>query len=315
MLIGHQAERAAFTAAWTSGRMPHAWLLTGPEGVGKASFADTAATMLLAGAQDFDVDALHPAARLIAAGSHPDLKRLVRLPRDGDGRLAAAIAVDQVRALQPLFQMTPGLGGWRVVIVDPIDALNPSAANALLKNLEEPPARTVFLCISHAPGRLLPTLRSRCRKLRFSALSDADTGRVLAAAGVADAERATLVRLAGGAPGRALRFAGLAIGGLQDTLDGLARATPAHARAHGRELARALASKTAQPRYEAFLDLAPRYLVRAAGRRRGAALAATLALWEEARDLAAEAGPRALDPAAVVVELARLVAATPPEHP
>lgn len=309
MLIGHTAARAAFEAAWAGGRPHHAWLLAGPRGVGKASFAAAAARMVLADAASFDVPGDAPAARLLAAGSHPDHRVLARLPRDGDGRLAAAIVIDQVRLLQAIFQMTPGLGGWRVVTIDSIDDLNPAAANALLKSLEEPPERTLFLAVSHAPARLLPTLRSRCRKLRFGPLSDDDTREVLTANGVAPAELAELAAFAEGAPGRALGYAGLGLAGLIETLESLPGAPPVKARARALTLSRELAGKSVQPRYEAFLDLVPRHLARAAtASLTGAALEVALAAWEEARDLAADAGAGTLDPAAVVLALAGLVA-------
>lgn len=312
MLIGHDAARAAFLEAWTSGRTHHAWLLAGPEGVGKRTFADRAALTVLAGAATLGVEDDHPAARLVAAGSHPDLKLIARERLD-DGRLRKEIVVEQIRALAPVLQMTPGLGGWRVVVVDPVDALNPAASNALLKNLEEPPRRTLFLLVSHAPGRLLPTIRSRCRALRFGPLDDADTRAVLVAGGVAEVELAALADLAEGAPGRALRWAGLGVAGLQAELDALPGATPAEARGRAAALARSLSGKATQARYEAFLELAPRTLARLATTRAGARLAATLALWEEARDLAADAVPLALDPAMVTAELARAVAAAGPE--
>ncbi len=309
MLIGHTAPQAALLDGWRIDRLHHAWLLAGPEGIGKRAFADHAACMILANASDFHPAVHTPAAALIAAGSHPDLKTLDREARD-DGRLKAEITIDQVRALAPMFQSTAGMGGWRVVIVDPIDALNRAAANALLKSLEEPPARTLFLLVSHSPGRLLPTIRSRARQLLFRPLSTADTRAVIAAHApdLADDELDALANLAEGAPGRALRYAGQGADKLAAELDALAQATPAQARSRALALGRALAGKAAQPRYEAFLDLAPRRLAAAARAARGPRLARAIALWEEARDLAASAPGLSLDPAAVVAELAGLVA-------
>ena len=224
--------------------------------------------------------------------------------------MKAEITIDQVRALSGLFQSTAGMGRWRVVIVDPVDALNRAAANALLKSLEEPPARTVFLLVSHAPGRLLPTIRSRARALRFAPLADAAARSVIAAQlpDAPDQEIDALVKLAEGAPGRALHYAGLGADKLAAELDALAAAAPAQARARGLALGRALSGKAAQPRYEAFLDLAPRRLAQAARRASGTRLARAVALWEEARGLAASAPGLSLDPAAVVAELAGLVA-------
>lgn len=175
MILGHDEQTAAFLDAARSGRMHHAWLLAGPQGIGKAGFAQAAARWLLASAAGpavphnrLDVSGDHPIASLLDAGSHPDFKVLQRLPKAGSEELARSITVDQVRGLQPLFATTPSLSPRRVVLIDAIDDLERGAANALLKNLEEPPAGTVFLLVSHAPGRLLPTIRSRCRTLPSS---------------------------------------------------------------------------------------------------------------------------------------------------
>lgn len=308
-LIGHLPQQAAFHAAFASGRLHHAWLLAGPEGVGKRAFADATALTVLSDAERFGGGEGSPAAHLIAAGSHPDLKLLEREARD-DGRLKAEVLIDQVRALAALTQGTSGMGGWRVVIADPVDALNRAASNALLKSLEEPPARTLFLLVSHAPGRLLPTIRSRCRRLRFDPLGEADTRAVIAARArdATEAEHDALTALADGAPGRALRYAGLGADKLASELDALAAATPAQARPLGQALGRALAGKAAQPRYEAFLDLAPRRLAAAARRTRGDGLARVLDRYAEARALAESAVGLSLDPAQVTTELARLVA-------
>lgn len=319
MLVGHLEQQRTFLDAWTSGRTHHAWLLAGPTGIGKGSFAQAAAAYVLASASGpaegiagdrLAVSPEHRTAHLIAAGSHLDLRVLAREERDSGG-LAANISVDQVRSLQPVFRSTPGLSPWRVIIVDAIDDMNRAAANAFLKNLEEPPANTLFLLVSHAPGRLLPTIRSRCRILRFQPLADDEVRRVLGdrLPAADDAELDTLVGLAGGSPGRALRFAGLDIDGLTRSLRELAGSTPPRRSTLALQLARSLAGKAAQPRYEAFLELAPAFI---AGRARGKAgheLARTLALWERAHELGGQAQPLSLDPQSVTYELANLVAA------
>ena len=186
---GNEIAHAAFASAMESGALHHAWLFAGPEGVGKASFARAAALRLLAeGAlpgtlsPGFEVPEGDRTRSLIAAGSHPDYRELTRQPKDIDkpGQdLARSIPIAQVRALQPLFATTPSMSARRVVLIDAIDDLERGGANALLKNLEEPPAGTIFLLISHAPGRLLPTIRSRCRLLRFEPLDDRAMARVL----------------------------------------------------------------------------------------------------------------------------------------
>ncbi|MBC7504248.1 MAG: AAA family ATPase, partial [Sandarakinorhabdus sp.] len=180
-IIGHDHQIAAFKAAFAGDRPHHGWLLTGPQGVGKAMFAEQAAVWLLAGkpaGDAFDAAADTAAQSLINACSHPDFRRLVRT-EDDKGKLRAVIRIDEVRALQPLFRQTPSIADWRVVIVDSADEMNIQSANALLKSLEEPPQQTLFFLISHTPGRLLPTIRSRCRTLRFNRLPDAAVDNVL----------------------------------------------------------------------------------------------------------------------------------------
>jgi DNA polymerase III subunit delta' len=208
---GNAAAHGAFYAAVDSGALHHGWLFTGPQGIGKASFAREAAIDLLARAAE-DNSGQRTRA-LVDAGSHPDYRVLERLPKDGkpDGDLARSITIAQVRALQPLFATTPSLGPRRVVLIDAVDDLERAGANALLKNLEEPPAGTIFLLVSHAPGRLLPTIRSRCRLLRFEPLAGEEMLEALhdLVPEASDAEREVLVRAGGGSPGRALRFAGL----------------------------------------------------------------------------------------------------------
>lgn len=312
-MIGHDTQVAALMAAFAGSRPHHAWLLTGPEGLGKAMFAEQAAIWLLAGkpaGEGFDAAAQSPAASLVAVGSHPDFRRLVRT-EDDKGKLRSVIRVDEVRALQPLFRQTPSIADWRVVIVDSADEMNPQSANALLKNLEEPPEQTLFFLISHTPGRLLPTIRSRCRTLRFGRLADAEIDRLLqsAAADLDDDDRAILVRIAGGAPGRALRFAETGIAALADQLEDLATTPRAAAPAKALALARSLAGKANTPRYEAFLELAPAMLAAAARSRSGARLARTLADWEAASTLAGGAVALSLDPQAVVFDIAGKVAA------
>ncbi len=316
MLVGHAEPGAAFRAAFIGGAMHHAWLLTGPPGIGKAAFADAAATWVLARAagppvqgNSFEVPADHPMAALRAAGSHPDFRRLERAT-DDKGKLRTVIRVDDVRALGPLFQRTPFMSAWRVVIVDALDEMNRAAANAFLKSLEEPPPGTLFLALSHSPGRLLPTIRSRCRTLRFQPLSDAQVARVVAAQRpeLDSDEVAALVAVAEGAPGRALGLADAGIAGLTADLDALAVAAKAEAPARALTLAKSLAGKAAGARYAAFLDLAPAYLARAAKARMGPRSARALGLWERGNDLASGAEALSLDPQSVAFELAMLVA-------
>ena len=313
-LFGHNEAVAAFRASRDSGRLHHAWLLAGPRGVGKALFADKAALGILAGAAAAGPDGLDvadddPAARLIAAGSHPDLMRLERLVKESGTDLARSITVDQVRSLQRLFATTASMSPWRAVVVDSIDDLEPGGANALLKNLEEPPPNTVFLLVSHAPERLLATIRSRCRLLRFAPLGDDVMASALAKAlPDADAEEiATLVAIGAGAPGKAIAWRGLDVAALDTAMDALVReGDPTNARRSA--LAQALALKAAQPRYEAFLARAPSRIAAEARTRRGPALAAALKSWERASALASSARRHSLDAQSTVFELAGMLA-------
>ena len=318
-LFGHDEAVATFRASLDSGRLHHAWLLTGAEGVGKALFAYKAALRVLAeGAgpkpalPGLDVPDDHPIARLVEAGSHPDLMRLERLPKD-NGELARSISVDQVRSLQRLFSTTASLSPWRVVIIDSADDLERSAANALLKNLEEPPPNSVFFLVGHASHRLLPTIRSRCRQLRLSSLApDAMTSALRAA--LPDAEGSEIAALAAagaGSPGRAIAFRGLDVEGLDRAMRELASTGDPTNKVRA-SLASSLSLKSAQPRYEAFLARAPSFIAAAARERQGPALADALRLWERAADLASGAKGLSLDPQSVSFELAGMIAALAP---
>ena len=210
-LTGVETADQAVADALARGRMHHAWLLTGPEGVGKASFAYRLARRLLGAAPDTSYGALgsridDPVSRQVAARSHPDLMVLERLGEDG--KIRKVIPVDEARRLPEFFSQTPATAPYRVAIVDAADDLNVNAANAILKTLEEPPPRGVLLLVSHSPGRLLPTIRSRCRVLRFMPLPETEVAELIAGrAGITTAEAESLARMSGGAPGRAIALA------------------------------------------------------------------------------------------------------------
>jgi DNA polymerase-3 subunit delta' len=211
-LLGHAAAEAVIDDAVLAGRVHHAWLLTGAEGVGKATLAYRFARRLLAGpgvpAATVN-DPAYPVFRRVAAGTHADLLTIEREWDEKRKRLRSEIVVDSARSVADFLRLTPAEGGWRIVVVDGAEHLNRNAANALLKVLEEPPPRAVLLLVCAAPGRLLPTIRSRCRRLRLGELGSADMERVLAQCmpGMTPEERATLAALAGGAPGRAVALA------------------------------------------------------------------------------------------------------------
>jgi DNA polymerase-3 subunit delta' len=312
-LYGNLAARQALSAAIDSGSLHHAWIFAGPEGVGKARFAMLAARRLLAGPgqpDDFTIPPGDRTQQLIDAGSHPDLKVLQRLPRDEkkpEQGLARSIRVDQVRELDHFLGVKATYSDRRVVVIDTADDLErPGASNALLKNLEEPPAGTVFLLVSHAPGRLLPTIRSRCRMLRFEALDDAEMRAALVDSGVASNEIDELIRVGQGSPARALAMAGLDVAGLDKALSDLAKGDPTNAvRA---ELARSLSLKAAQERYETFLERAPSFIAAEARTRSGEALRTALDAHDAARNLSASALGLSLDAQGTVFEMAGLVA-------
>jgi len=228
-LAGQAAAERTLAEGLDAGRLAHAWLLTGPKGIGKATLAYRFARHVLAkgGAADagpslFGDAMLEPAAgddplylapedpvfQRVAAGGHSDLMTLERTP-GSTGKLRSEIVIEDVRAVIHFLNLTAGEGGWRVVVVDSADDLNPNAANALLKVLEEPPPQALLLLVSHNPGRLLPTIRSRCRKLRLAALEpETLDGLMQTYMPELDAgERAAVTALSDGSIGRALELA------------------------------------------------------------------------------------------------------------
>jgi len=208
---GGEAPIAAFEDALARGRLHHAWLLTGPEGGGKATFAYRAARRLLGAPDAPEYGPLgappdHPVSRQIIARSHPDLLVLERATDDGKPR--RNIPVDEARKLPEFFSKAPASSPYRVAIIDAADDLNVNAANAVLKTLEEPPPRGVIFLVSHAPGRLLPTIRSRCRRLAFPGWEEERLAALVTErTGLAAPEAIRIARMSRGAPGRALALA------------------------------------------------------------------------------------------------------------
>src|SRR5262245_18461773 len=216
--VGHPAAEQTLLRAWQSNRLHHAWLITGLRGVGKATLAFRFARHVLAGddrglfaeaAPTLAVAPEPPIFRQVAQGSHPDLLTIERGYDEKRDRVRTAILVDDVRELGVFLHLKAATGGWRVVVVDCADDLNPNAANALLKLLEEPPAKALLLLLSHSPGRLLPTIRSRCRRLTLGPLERETMGALLQTTcpELADADRRLLAELSEGSIGRAIEIA------------------------------------------------------------------------------------------------------------
>jgi len=277
-LVGHAAAEAGLLKAWESGRLAHAWLITGPPGIGKATLAYRFARFVLAGgagegalfgampATSLALPGDHPVFRQVASGGHPDLLTVERLADDKKSeKLKTSISVDQVRVIADFLHLTAGAGGWRVVIVDPVDDLNANAANAMLKILEEPTKRALLLLVCHAPGSVLPTIRSRCRRLDLSPLADSEIDALLTRLRPAldAAGRRPLARLAEGSIGRALVLAdedGLDLyRGMVKLIGGLPAAIEA---AHA--LSDRLARANAEPAYDSFCSLYGWWLARTA---------------------------------------------------
>lgn len=279
-IIGQDVAQANFLEAFNSGRLHHGWLLTGPRGVGKATLAWAIARFLLAtpttggdqlfgdalpGPQSLEIPPDHPVAHRIQAGSEPCLFVLRRPYDEKTKKLKSRITVDEVRRLKGFFSLSAADGGRRVVIIDSADEMNVNAANALLKLLEEPPADTVLLLISHQPSALLPTIRSRCRELKLSSLSPENMAAALQQADVQVGDRSeALSQLSGGSVGEAIRISSL--GGLQmyGELVGLFSNLPNSDRQRAMTLAEAAAGRGSEGKFDLLLDMIDLFLVRLA---------------------------------------------------
>jgi DNA polymerase III subunit delta' len=318
MILGQDRAVDQFAGAWATRKLHHAWLLAGPKGVGKANFAHAAARRVLAdaagppvGLPELESDDEHSIVRLVEARSHPDFRWLERIENPKaktPGTLYRNIIVAQVRELGEFLSLSAALSPWRVVVIETVDELEKEGANALLKMLEEPPANTLFFLVSHAPGRLLPTIRSRCRRLNFANLDDGAMTSILEARTELNAvERQRIVAMSGGSAGRALAFAELGLTKLEDAALAILReGDPTNARRS--DLASELGKKTASDRYAAFLDLAPSLIAREARKLDGGPRERALDAYAKARELAAIAPRLSLDPAATVFQIGGILA-------
>jgi DNA polymerase III subunit delta' len=322
-LKGHDEGLARAARIIRSGRAPHAWLLGGPPGIGKATFAYRLARYLLRfgataeGPADLAVAANDPVSLQVRAGSHPGLLVLKRGIADS-GKPMTVLGIDEVRRLAGFFGLSSGAGGWRIAIVDTADDMNDAAANALLKVLEEPPRRAMLILIADSPARLMPTIRSRCQLLALRPLSDdalaADLVERLPQLSADDRDR--LVLMAGGSIGAALRLA---------HSDGLKLAADAERlieRASEPDFASTLALAERVARLDRGLEsfgdylgqsLAARILARA---RRGETNAErSVALWARLSESFARSAGLHLDPRQTIVSAARALSVVARRNP
>ena len=305
-LLGHGHAEAAFAGALAAGRLHHAWLIGGPAGIGKATLAYRVARRLVADPRtlpspdSLDVPEDHPAARQVTALSHPNLVALRRVQAPGAKTLPTRISVDAAREALALFGATAGgEGGWRVCIVDSAEDLNANSANALLKMIEEPPPRAIFLIVSHAPGRLLPTIRSRCRALALRALPEADVRAVIEGfpAPFPRPEPAALARafsLCEGSVARAVALLDPATAAVEAEVSALLAGLPEPDGRRVLKLAETLAGRDADPLLATVLDAMQRHVAAEIDRRKGEGPASLLALVEAAERIASSAREAAI---------------------
>ncbi len=298
-LFGHAHAEEFLARSYASGKGHHAILIEGPEGIGKATLAFRFANHVLSHPDPSqapehlsvpDPDSM--VSRQIIAGASHNLLHLTRPVDEKTGKAKSAITVDEVRRAGHFFSQTSGSGNWRIVIIDPADDLNRNAANAILKILEEPPKRALFLVLSHAPGKLLPTIRSRCMPLRLQPLSDADLGAALSALGSPlDGGRLAqeIPALAKGSVAQALKLMNYGGHDIIQAFDDVQKAQGAGARKAMHRLADVLSGKDNDVLFGFFIDHLTESLV---DRARGAALAGDLAAADRAAKLSSEIGGR-----------------------
>ena len=308
-LVGHEPARAAWRDALEGERMHHAWLLAGKAGLGKMQFALAAARELVGAAPDLE--------------QHPDIHVLTNLPKDDkedkkreEGKpyeVKRNIAIAQIRAMQQRLNTRPTLGERRAIIIDPADDMERNASNALLKSLEEPPRGTNFLLVSHRPSRLLPTIRSRCRTLRFAALPDDAMATILAVqAPDSDPEtRSAAIAAAAGSPGRALGFIASGLGPVAELMRRILAQGDAGFVLRG-ELAASLGARPDRARLEAALDLARSILDEGIEALPAAALSPRVEAHVELVRLTGELATYNYDPGLLAMEIGTLLAGAAP---
>lgn len=287
-MIGHEDAEKAFLEAWQAGRLHHAWLLAGPQGMGKGSFATRTARFLVThgrGGEGQPVTLDDPgdaaAGKLVEAGNHPEIIHLSRQPKEKSKELARNITIDQVRGIIRRLHLSLSLGDWRVIIIDAVDDLETDGANALLKTLEEPPAKTLFLLVSHSPGRLLPTIRSRCRTLRFQPIDrDVMEAWLHEQRAMLDmSEVRAIAAASGGVPGKALALIDSDVAAMEKKLFAIAASGDPGNRLR-EALAREVGGTSNRARLELVIDIVPGLITRIARERPVAEIAPVLAQWD-----------------------------------
>ena len=307
-LLGHEGAWRQWRESMSGGRMHHAWLLAGKKGLGKMRFALAAARELVA-----EPGAPQP------EGPHPDILVLTHLPKDDkeekkrdegkDFGLARNIKIAQIREMQRRLTTRPTLGRRRAVIIGPADDMEPASSNALLKSLEEPPVGTFFLLVAHRPARLLSTIRSRCRMLRFSALSDEEIAELLASASP-EADTATqvaAVAAAAGSPGAALDFLAQELGPVDSLMRHIVANGDHDFSLRGR-LAAEIGARPDRERLAAVLDLARATLARISGNARTETLPGLVDAHADLVRLAGQMPTHNFDPGLLVMQIGGLLA-------
>jgi DNA polymerase-3 subunit delta' len=293
-LVGHEAAICEFEALQRGGRLHHAWLVTGPKGVGKASLAYWLAGRLLAGEADDDA-----ARQKIRAQAHPNLLTIRRPWDDKRKRWKGEITIDEIRRVPDFFSRSAGEAGWRIAIIDSMDELNNNASNALLKTLEEPPQKGLLFLLTHSPGRLLPTIRSRCRRLDLRPPPRDDSRNWLVERhGLAESDASAALDMAADAPGRALALERSGAIGLEKDIAGLMTRLPQWDAKLSRRLAAKVSVKAGESLRPHFYSTLTR---QAADRARTAAEAGQapepwIAAWQRLKGMAREADDIYLDP-------------------
>lgn len=320
-LFGHEEAEQAFLESYRAGRLHHAWLLGGPEGIGKATFAYRVARFLLAHgdpsahavteARTLNVDPEHPAARKIISQAHPDLVVLRRAPATDKKAASTIIPVDAVRKALGLFLSTSGADGYRICIVDSLEDLNVASTNALLKIIEEPPPRSLFLLVAHVPGRTLATIRSRCRKLSLRPLAVEDVARAvrslpspLGDAALDDIDRAAA--LAGGSVRAALSLMDAETMQVVGRVRALLERLPALDRAALHKLADTMTGREAEADFAVLLETVHDWImatVRERAQEGPARLARLIEVWDNSNQMARETQVFNLDRRPLILSL------------